>query len=645
MRKQGEITVFLAMILLSMCALLCGIVESVRTAGARCYLRTAVNASMDSLMAQYHRELWEEYRILGLEHRGNASLETEFAAFLSPYLEAGNWYPMELKTVAIREIAGLTQGAGSYMEQAILDYMRYGLVGVLWDALDEEGAGELLSVLKEAEGVSRVSELYEGHAREAVRLEETLERIESCLDKQKENWRLAGEALEDANGERFIRKARDMIGDLEKVPGLVEDYEVQADELAEKLKESRERFVGEEDLGAQTRQALEEEIRQYETYVSEDGERRREVALLREKSSASIETVQREIEEAQAVMDYINSWEPEEDGDDLDVEALWAPVRERWSRVPLLGLNLTFGIQDKETEGILERIRGFMEEGLLGLVLPEGTEVSHGVLFLAGLPSAAAKDAAAFRDPDVGVGNLLDRLMVCEYGIRYFEPFDRESSQTSSYELEYILCGERVERDNLAGTVMRLTALRSGLNLAHILADPAKRQEARTLAAAIVGGTGLLPLVSVMTFFVMSQWALGEAIADVRCLLSGGHVPLIKSASQWKLDLEGLLSMGREGKISQDVSEAAGLDYRGYLRILLFAAYGEEEIYRMMDVMQMNIGKGQPGFSLADCACSVDMEASVWGKHVFFSLGLWKNGSPGAYETAMEVSGTYMETL
>ena len=139
MRKQGEITVFLAMILLSMCALLCGIVESVRTAGARCYLRTAVNASMDSLMAQYHRELWEEYRILGLEHRGNASLETEFAAFLSPYLEAGNWYPMELKTVAIREIAGLTQGAGSYMEQAILDYMRYGLVGVLWDALDEEG--------------------------------------------------------------------------------------------------------------------------------------------------------------------------------------------------------------------------------------------------------------------------------------------------------------------------------------------------------------------------------------------------------------------------------------------------------------------------------------------------------------------------
>ena len=55
MGEKGEITVFLAMILVSVCALLCGMAESVRTAGARCYLRMAVDSSMDSLMAQYHR--------------------------------------------------------------------------------------------------------------------------------------------------------------------------------------------------------------------------------------------------------------------------------------------------------------------------------------------------------------------------------------------------------------------------------------------------------------------------------------------------------------------------------------------------------------------------------------------------------------
>lgn len=45
MCRKGEITVFLAMILFSVCALLCVIVESARTAGARCYLRMAVNSS------------------------------------------------------------------------------------------------------------------------------------------------------------------------------------------------------------------------------------------------------------------------------------------------------------------------------------------------------------------------------------------------------------------------------------------------------------------------------------------------------------------------------------------------------------------------------------------------------------------------
>ena len=35
MDRKGEITIFLAMILVSVCALLCGLAESVRTAGAR----------------------------------------------------------------------------------------------------------------------------------------------------------------------------------------------------------------------------------------------------------------------------------------------------------------------------------------------------------------------------------------------------------------------------------------------------------------------------------------------------------------------------------------------------------------------------------------------------------------------------------
>ena len=62
MRYRGEVTVFLTMILISIMSFLLVTVESVRDTGARLYLRMAVDSSMDSVMAQYHRELWERYR-------------------------------------------------------------------------------------------------------------------------------------------------------------------------------------------------------------------------------------------------------------------------------------------------------------------------------------------------------------------------------------------------------------------------------------------------------------------------------------------------------------------------------------------------------------------------------------------------------
>ena len=62
-----------------------------------------------------------------------------------------------------------------------------------------------------------------------------------------------------------------------------------------------------------------------------------------------------------------------------------------------------------------------------------------------------------------------------------------------------------------------------------------------------------------------------------------------------------------------------------------------------MDVIQMNIRQKQPDFILEQCACTVDMEVSAGGKHVFFSPGLWKSKEGFTYDTRMEVSGSYLE--
>ena len=105
--------------------------------------------------------------------------------------------------------------------------------------------------------------------------------------------------------EAFVRKAEDVIKDLEKVPGLVETYEKQAD-LARSW-QSREIARG-EGSGRRIPAGPGGRNRQYETYVDADGERRREVALLTEERRNNVDTVRGIIREAEAVMEYIDSW-------------------------------------------------------------------------------------------------------------------------------------------------------------------------------------------------------------------------------------------------------------------------------------------------------------------------------------------------
>lgn len=679
MSERGEITLFLAMILISVSALLCVIVESARTAGARCYLRMAVDSASDSLMAQYHRGLWENYRIFGLEYDRAESLEKEFEDFLQPYLETENWYPMRQHSTRFTDIADLTQGNGIYFQQEVLDYMKYGLFDTEWDAMSEPEAGKLLEDWKESGGVSRISQTYGDNTKGAVKLEKSLEAISETLENQKKLCEEAKECLEDLDGRGFIRKAEKIIKVLKKLPGQVNDYEKKADAMIKKLEEDRKKFEEESrDLREQTKSDLEEEIRQYESYVARDGERRGEVVHLKELSEKRTQWLENVIHMAEEVMEYIDNWEPEDEDDELDEEALWRPVKRQWNQYDMLTLGVKFGIEDKEKEGYLEQIGRMAASGLLELVLPEQTVVSGTALKLDGTPSRnryakqGSNKADKTRSPsgseysdETGKQNMpgvfgpcLDRLVIGEYGIRFFESFERELAQGDFYELEYIIQGKKYDRENLEGTVLRLVTLRSGLNMLHILADGKKRQEARGLALTVAGSIGMLPLVSILTFFIMQIWALGEALLDVRCLLEGGCIPFIKAGSDWRLDLDGLLEIGKQKSLAVNKAmenpgeyrdgsgqgKRKGVDYKGYLRILILGGCNEEMLYRLMDVIQMKIRRTEPDFRLDHCACNVDIETTVSGKHVFFCSGLWKNKENSySYDVCMEVGGSYLE--
>lgn len=623
MKAGGQITVFLSLILVCILSLICGLLESARMAGARYYLQIAAISSLDSVMSQYYRPLWDQYRIFGLEYSDGEAIENEFMRFLQQYAEPDNWYPMEPETVLLKKAVHLTDENGQYLEKEILDFMKYGI----WtQGLDTGMVLEAEEALREAKSVNEVSRQMEDQSKEAWEVERVLAKLQECLKQQENFYQEAASALDSGDGHGFQNAAEQLTDCLDQVPGLVEKYKEKADDLGRRLEEAKRDYETRQgDISGNVQKCIDNEFRRYDTYTSKDGERRVEVENLTVLAAEQKKLVLAVMEEAAEVEERIQQWEPEEEGDELDEEALWAPVRDAFSDCRLLELTCSAGGEDEETQGILSRIRRGAEAALLSMVLPEGAEISEASLPQAGLPSDRRGKAIDKRESrSLGVNGAADKVLYMEYCGQFFEDFCSSANGNFKYELEYLLHGNRIDGKNLTDCVKQLLAVREGLNFAAILTDSQKRQEAEGLAAAIVGGTGFLPLIGITAFFIMGIWALGEALTDVKTLLSGGTVPIWKRGDSWNLSLEGLLDIGRSGTVPQGKS-SEGVDYEGYLKIFLFLMPVETVDYRMMDLIQAKLAEEKPGFQMDLCACQVEILVEVCGKHVFSSLGMLKH--------------------
>lgn len=669
---SGQITVFISMILMILFAFLCVLMESARTAGARWYLQMAASSAMDSVFSQYHRELWDRYRLLFAEYESPEEIEQDFAGFLLPYLETKNWYPMALEQTAAEEIVRATDGHGAYLEKEILDYMKYGV----WK-LDFEGDAvpELWDYEREAEAVTEMAQSYRLRTRDVWKLERVLEDISGNLDRQRTFREQGLNSLSSYDGAGFRREAERMIGELRKIPGLVRQYEKEADKLATVLASDRQEQNARADrFSAGTAAALEEEIQEYEAYIAEDGKRRQEIRDLDLSSAEQIQRLEALIELSYEVEREIEEWEDDDDedgdGGEPDYESLWRPVRNGLEGIVIPVLSFAHGIQDKEKEGWLKQVEQLYQEGMLGLLVPDGHQISEKLASTAELPSHTES-----YEEGAGSGSMVDHVLVNEYCGMFFSQFcsgaeqkniseKREKrkglsktgtdpgettgdgtkpeiqletqAQVLDYEIEYLLFGNASDRENLSDAVHRLLAVRSGLNLIHILSDSGKREQARALAAVITGAGSITPLILVTTFFVMSVWALGEALMDVKGLLAGKKVVLLKTSEDWTLDVENLLVLGRDGTLEAGGGER-GLSYLSWLKILLFVEPAVRQEYRIMDVIQLNLGQGKSGFRMRNGVYQVHMSGNVCGKYLFFSPAFVENMT-GNRETGMNLT-------
>ncbi len=283
--------------------------------------------------------------------------------------------------------------------------------------------------------------------------------------------------------------------------------------------------------------------------------------------------------------------------------------------------------QQEYLDGLLEENEGELpEEGnpirsvgelkkspILTLVMPKDQNVSE--------KRIDRREMLAHRSRNSGYGEFSDvaaedkkvsALLFGEYLLKHFRGFTKtDHAGVLDYELEYILAGKDSDRENLESVVKKLLLLRFVPNYTYILTDSEMRAEAEATALTLCTLLAVPAITEAAAQGILLAWAYGEAIMDLRSLLKGSKVPLIKSKESWQLQLARLLTLGTEEDYNDGRDDMGGLAYTEYLRMLLFLEDQETAAARALGAAEQNLRKihGQAYFRADLCISRLEVRS------------------------------------
>ena len=202
--------------------------------------------------------------------------------------------------------------------------------------------------------------------------------------------------------------------------------------------------------------------------------------------------------------------------------------------------------------------------------------------------------------------DVVDELMFNEYillkcGCKT-EPVEKS---VLDYEVEYVIYGYSNDNDNLKKAAERLLLIRGTANSIYFFSHGEMSAEASKMAADLAVVTLLPGLEPIYKAAIVAAWIYVESLNDVKILLSGGKVPLIKEKGDWNISLKNAMTFNLKGGGSDK-----GFSYKDYLRLLLYITDSEDKTKRMMDIVEMDIRNisEHDAFALDDCIAAFKVQ-------------------------------------
>lgn len=161
-------------------------------------------------------------------------------------------------------------------------------------------------------------------------------------------------------------------------------------------------------------------------------------------------------------------------------------------------------------------------------------------------------------------------------------------------------------------------------------------KEITTLAETVATAIGMPFLTPVAQAVIIEAWALTEAVIDVRQLLNGEKVPIVKNSENWNSSIKNI------GTFEDGRKNNTGLTYTQYLQTMIMTQKTKNTVFRTMDLVQVNMQKRyNKDFLISECFGMCEVEANLRIEPVFTSLPIvsyliGNNNESYIYKTKME---------
>ncbi len=271
--------------------------------------------------------------------------------------------------------------------------------------------------------------------------------------------------------------------------------------------------------------------------------------------------------------------------------------------------------EDREAAGILDTAANIQKMSLLDLVVSDPGGISSNAIDRSTVLSSRSKESGFGVIDSVSTGGI-DSFLFQEYLIQTFSSWRNPMQDAKlAYQMEYIICGRSSDRENLKAVVNRLFAIRMAADLLAIYEDASLNGELTAIAASVAAALLIPEAAALVKLVLAAGWAFCEAAMDVRTLLAGKRIALVKSYAVWQVHLRDIPRLiSNPDSLMTNVS--GGMSYEDYLRVLLVLSDQKTKQLRAMDMVEYTIrALGRPEFRLDNCICALSMELRVTSEH------------------------------